>query len=158
MFELLLPFESQRHTAKRFQHFLTVSHSKSSYLLAGLNIPHGDVAVMRSNGELMPTLAPRHRGHGVSIGAQITQSCHLNQWRFLSVSVGLLIVKVNSHAAPEDKKVFRGYQTYLTCTGTPQIYATAESHGQHVLRRPIHQVEVEVVLKLGCIENLEGNP
>lgn len=48
-----------------------------------------------------------------------------------------------------------GYQTYLAGARTPQIDAAAEAHGEDVLRRPVHEVEIEVVLELGRVEHLE---
>lgn len=51
-----------------------------------------------------------------------------------------------------------GYRTYLAGARTPEIDAAAEAHGEHVLSRPVHEVEIEVVLELGRIEHLEGDP
>lgn len=51
-----------------------------------------------------------------------------------------------------------GYQTYLAGARTPQIDAAAEPHGEDVLRRPVHEVEIEVVLELGRVEDLERDP
>ena len=46
-------------------------------------------------------------------------------------------------------------QTYLTSTSTPQVDTRAQPHTEHVLRRPVHQVEVEVVLQLRGVQHLE---
>ena len=38
----------------------------------------------------------------------------------------------------------------------PEVDARAETYGQNVLRRPINQVEVEIVLQAGGVEDFEG--
>ena len=35
---------------------------------------------------------------------------------------------------------------HLARAGAPQVYARAQSHSEHVERRPIHQIEVEIIL------------
>lgn len=47
--------------------------------------------------------------------------------------------------------------TYLACAGTPQVDTRAKSHAEDVQRRPVHEVEVEVVLKLWSVQHFEGN-
>ena len=44
---------------------------------------------------------------------------------------------------------------HLAVLGGPQVDAGAEAHGQNVLRGPVDQVEVEVVLQARCVEHLE---
>lgn len=46
---------------------------------------------------------------------------------------------------------------YLARAGAPQVDAGAQPHAEHVQRRPVHQVEVEVVLELWSIQNFERN-
>lgn len=50
-----------------------------------------------------------------------------------------------------------GVITYLAGAGAPQVDTGAQSHTEHVQRRPVHQVEVEIVLELWSIQNFEGN-
>ena len=45
----------------------------------------------------------------------------------------------------------------LAGAGAPQVDGRAEPDGEHVLRRPVDQVEVEVVLQLGSVQHLEGD-
>lgn len=47
--------------------------------------------------------------------------------------------------------------TYLAGAGAPQVDTGAQSHTQHVQRRPVHQVEVEIVLELRSIQDFERN-
>ena len=42
----------------------------------------------------------------------------------------------------------------LARAGGPQVDAGAEADAQHVLRRPVHQVEVKVVLKFRGVQDL----
>ena len=44
---------------------------------------------------------------------------------------------------------------YLTGERRPEVDAGAEPHTEHVLTAPVHEVEIEVVLKLGGVKNLE---
>ena len=44
----------------------------------------------------------------------------------------------------------------LAVHGGPEVDARAETYGQNVLRRPINQVEVEIVLQAGGVEDFEG--
>ena len=44
---------------------------------------------------------------------------------------------------------------HLAVLSGPEVDAGAETHGQNILRRPVHQVEVKVVLQARCVENLE---
>lgn len=46
---------------------------------------------------------------------------------------------------------------HLASARAPQVHAGAQPHAEHVEGRPVHQVEVEVVLKLWRIQYLEGN-
>lgn len=48
--------------------------------------------------------------------------------------------------------------SYLAGASTPQIHATAQTDAEDVLRGPVHQVQIEVVLQLRSIQNLEGYP
>lgn len=43
------------------------------------------------------------------------------------------------------------WSTYLAGTGAPQVHTGAQPHTEHVERRPVHQVQVEVILQLRCI-------
>lgn len=47
--------------------------------------------------------------------------------------------------------------THLAGAGTPQVDAGPQAHAQQVSRRPVHQVEVEVILQLWGIQDLEGD-
>lgn len=44
---------------------------------------------------------------------------------------------------------------HLAVAGAPQVDAGAESHGEHVLRGPVHQVQVEVILELWRVKHLQ---
>lgn len=46
---------------------------------------------------------------------------------------------------------------HLASARTPQVHAGAQPHAEHIEGGPVHQVEVEVVLKLGRIQHLERN-
>lgn len=46
---------------------------------------------------------------------------------------------------------------HLAGAGAPQVDAGAQPHAEHVQRRPVHQVEVEVVLELWSVQNFERN-
>lgn len=46
---------------------------------------------------------------------------------------------------------------HLAGARTPQVHAGAQPHAEHVEGGPVHQVEVEVVLKLWRVQHLEGN-
>lgn len=43
------------------------------------------------------------------------------------------------------------YKTHLTGARAPQIDTAAQAHSQYVLRRPVDQVQIEVVLQLGRV-------
>ena len=45
-------------------------------------------------------------------------------------------------------------QTDLASAGRPKVDTGAQTNCQHILRRPVYQVEVEVVLKGWSIQNL----
>lgn len=45
----------------------------------------------------------------------------------------------------------------LTGAGAPQVDAGSQPHAQQVPRRPVHQVEVEVVLQLRGVQHFEGD-
>lgn len=45
--------------------------------------------------------------------------------------------------------------TNLTSTSTPQIDTGAQPHTQYILRRPVYEIEIKVVLQLGRIQHLE---
>lgn len=49
------------------------------------------------------------------------------------------------------------YMTYLTSACTPQINAAAQSNGQYILRWPIDQIQIEIVLQFGRVQHFEGN-
>ena len=49
-----------------------------------------------------------------------------------------------------------GQHAYLARAGAPEINARPQTNGQHVERRPVHEIEVEVVLELRCIQYLFG--
>lgn len=44
---------------------------------------------------------------------------------------------------------------HLAGAGTPQVDAGSQAHAQQVARRPVHQVEVEVVLQLRGVQHFE---
>jgi hypothetical protein len=44
---------------------------------------------------------------------------------------------------------------HLRRARAPQVHAAAEPNAQHVLRRPVYEVEVEIVLQLRRVENFE---
>lgn len=48
--------------------------------------------------------------------------------------------------------------TYLAGASTPEVNTTAQAHGQDILRGPVHQIQIEVVLQLWGIQNLERYP
>lgn len=48
--------------------------------------------------------------------------------------------------------------SHLAGARAPQIHAATQADAQHVLRGPVHQVQVEVVLQLRRVQNLEGDP
>lgn len=59
-------------------------------------------------------------------------------------------------AVPTDtRSVASRFHTYLTGAGAPQVHAAAQADGQHVLRRPVDQIQIEVVLQLRCVEHFE---
>jgi hypothetical protein len=45
---------------------------------------------------------------------------------------------------------------YLAAAGIPQVDAIPQSDSEDIMRRPIHEVEVEVVLQCGRIQHLEA--
>lgn len=45
----------------------------------------------------------------------------------------------------------------LTARCGPKINARSQTDSQLVLRRPINQIEVEIVLQRGCIKHFEGS-
>jgi hypothetical protein len=46
--------------------------------------------------------------------------------------------------------------THLTRVGAPKVNARSESHSQNIVRGPVDEVEVEVVLQGGRIQDLQG--
>lgn len=46
---------------------------------------------------------------------------------------------------------------HLASACAPQVHTGAQPHAEHIEGGPVHQVEVEVVLKLGSIQHLERN-
>lgn len=46
---------------------------------------------------------------------------------------------------------------YLTGACAPQVHTSPEANTQQIPRRPVHQVEVEVVLQLGGVQHLKGD-
>ena len=46
---------------------------------------------------------------------------------------------------------------YLAGAGTPQVDAGAQADAEHVEGRPVHQVQVEVVLQLRGVQHFEGD-
>lgn len=46
---------------------------------------------------------------------------------------------------------------HLAGAGTPQVDAGSQAHTEQVPRRPVYQVEVEVVLQLRSVQHLEGD-
>lgn len=51
--------------------------SKTAYLLVGGHIPHGDVAQMGADGDLIAALVPRHRRHRIRVRTEVAQSRYL---------------------------------------------------------------------------------
>lgn len=47
--------------------------------------------------------------------------------------------------------------THLAGAGAPQVHTGAQPHAEHIEGRPVHQIEVEVVLQLRRIQHLEGD-
>lgn len=47
---------------------------------------------------------------------------------------------------------------YLTRTRRPEVDAAAQPNAQHVLRRPVHEIQVEVVLQFGSVQHFERDP
>jgi len=58
---------------------------------------------------------------------------------------------VSGNATDRTSKV---YKAYLASDRTPEVAAGAEPHRQHVLRGPVHEVEVEVVLQSRGVQDL----
>lgn len=46
---------------------------------------------------------------------------------------------------------------HLAGAGTPQVDAGPQAHAEQVPRRPVYQVEVEVVLQLRSVQHFEGD-
>lgn len=46
---------------------------------------------------------------------------------------------------------------HLAGAGAPQVDAGPQTHAEQVPRRPVYQVEVEVVLQLWSVQHLEGD-
>ena len=46
---------------------------------------------------------------------------------------------------------------HLAGAGAPQVHTGPQAHTQQVAGRPVHQVQVEVVLQLGGVQHLEGD-
>lgn len=66
------------------------------------------------------------------------------------------LTEIDQHHDNNNKPKTRAVATAtdLAGTSTPQVHARAKPDGQDVERRPVHQVKVEVILKLRCIQNL----
>ena len=62
-----------------------------------------------------------------------------------------------THKHFADNKMKKWKMTYLTSAGTPQINATAESYSEYVLRRPIHQIQIKIILQFGRVQHFEGD-
>ena len=46
---------------------------------------------------------------------------------------------------------------YLAGEGRPKVDTGAQPNTEHVLAAPVHEVEIEIVLKLGGVKHLEGD-
>ena len=46
---------------------------------------------------------------------------------------------------------------HLAGAGAPQVHAGPQPHAEHIEGRPVHQVQVEVVLQLWRVQDLEGD-
>lgn len=46
---------------------------------------------------------------------------------------------------------------HLAGAGAPQVHAGPQPHAEHVERRPVHQVQIEIILQLGRVQDLEGD-
>lgn len=92
-------------------------------------------------------LRPAHRRHRISLNRQITQAGHLDRQKKTNTN------GIHRKAA----QVAMGVLTYLAGAGAPQVDAGAQSHTEHIQRRPVHQVEVEIVLELRSIQHFERN-
>ena len=52
------------------------------------------------------------------------------------------------------KKNGKGTGNHLAATSIPQINTITQPHSQNIVRRPIHKVQIKIVLQCGCIQNL----
>ena len=43
----------------------------------------------------------------------------------------------------------------LAISGGPEVEARSESNSKNILSRPVHKVQVEIILKTGSVEHLE---
>ena len=44
---------------------------------------------------------------------------------------------------------------YLWCAGAPNVYSSVQADSKDVLWAPIHQIQVKIIFKLGCVKHLE---
>lgn len=124
---------------------------------------------MGSNGDEAPLVKPgaavktprvrlRRRSRGVTLTlsfqhTDVTESPSTDRSHSLVTceeGFGFVLLEQISPRALDHKR-----PPHLAGAGTPQVDAGSQAHAQQVARRPVYQVEVEVVLQLRGVQHFE---
>ena len=112
-------------------------------------------------GESLPSLRPADRGETVSLVLEITQSRHLPQEETererveFRTHTDTYTLSIDLSINQSINQSINHTHTHLAGAGVPEVHSGTQTNCQQVLRGPVEEVEVEVVLEFRSIQHFE---
>ena len=141
--------------------FRFVPHEFAGVVLRRAHVPLQNVSIPRSAAER--GAAPRQRPHPRSVSPHAANLLALVRVPDLH----LPLIGPHREVRPALRPPHRAHRIARTEVAQfrhprrargPEVDARAEPDGEHVMRRPIHQVEIEIILKRGGVQHLKRRP